>query len=42
MNGRRLVLSNDEAYDLTMAVAVGDLHDVGDIADHLRRASVPW
>lgn len=39
LNGRRLTLSNDEAYDLVMAIAVGDLDDVGGIAGRLERGS---
>lgn len=31
LNGRRLTLSNDGAYDLVMAVAAGELEEVGDI-----------
>lgn len=42
INGLRLTLSNDEAYDVTIAVATGDLDDVGDIADVLRRSTAPW
>lgn len=36
LNGRRLTLSNDEAYDLVIAVATGELDDVGEIAARLR------
>ena len=36
VNGFRLTLSNDEAYELVMAVAVGDLDDVTAIAERLR------
>jgi death on curing protein len=36
LNGRRLTLTNDEAYDLVMAVAEGRLDDVADIAAALR------
>jgi death-on-curing protein len=36
LNGYRLTLSNDEAYDLVMAVAVGHLDDVGALAERLR------
>ncbi|WP_318279349.1 hypothetical protein [Agrococcus baldri] len=36
MNGRRLTLSNDEAYDLVIAAASGELDDVASIADRLR------
>jgi death on curing protein len=32
VNGRRLTLTNDEAYDLVIAVAAGDLDHVPDIA----------
>ncbi|MGY1592298.1 type II toxin-antitoxin system death-on-curing family toxin [Geodermatophilus sp. SYSU D00708] len=35
VNGFRLTLSNEEAYDLVMAVAVGDLDDVEPIAERL-------
>lgn len=41
MNGRRLRLSNDEAYDLVMRVAAGDLDDVAEIARLLERGSEP-
>lgn len=36
INGRRLTLSNDEAYDLVMAVATRELDDVPGIAEGLR------
>lgn len=39
MNGWRLTLSEDEAYDLVIAVAGGDLRDVAAIAERLERAS---
>ncbi len=39
VNGRRLTLSNDEAYELVVAVATGDLDDVGSIASRLSDAS---
>ena len=35
MNGLRLTLTNDEAYDLVIAVAVGQLDDVAAIAAQL-------
>lgn len=35
VNGRRLVLSNEQAYDLVVAVAMGELDDVGAIAERL-------
>ena len=35
LNGRRLTLTNDEAYDLVMSVATGELEDVPAIAARL-------
>ena len=42
MNGIRLTLSNDEAYDLVMSVATGALEDVSNIAAALQAGSEPW
>jgi death-on-curing protein len=39
LNGYRLTLSNEAAYDLVMAVAVGDLDDVRTIAERLRTST---
>lgn len=39
VNGRRLTLTNDEAYELVMAVASGRLQAVADIAEILGRAT---
>jgi death on curing protein len=39
VNGRRLELTNDEAYDLVMAVASGTTNEVVDIAAALRTAA---
>lgn len=36
VNGRRLTWSNDEAYDVIVAIASGQLHDVASIADRIR------
>jgi death-on-curing protein len=36
MNGIRLTLSNDQAYDLVMSVATGALEDVSNIAAALQ------
>ena len=36
LNGERLVLSNDEAYDLVMAVCQGQMEEVDTIAAALR------
>ncbi len=41
VNGRRLTLTNDEAYTLIMDVASGQLDDVPDIAARLRQGSEP-
>lgn len=41
INGHRLTLSNDEAYDLTMTVAAGELDDVATIAGRLAQALHP-
>lgn len=41
VNGYRTSLSNDEAYDLTIAVATGELDDVATIAERLRVAARP-
>ena len=39
LNGMQLTLSNDEAYDLVMAVAVGTLDDVDPIAERLHAST---
>jgi death-on-curing protein len=39
VNGRRLTLTNDAAYDLVMAVASGTLDAVGDIVSVLANAT---
>jgi death-on-curing protein len=41
MNGRRLTLTNDEAYDLVIAVATAELDDVSQIGAALRAGSEP-
>jgi death-on-curing protein len=41
MNGFRLTLSNDEAYDLVMSVATGELDEVRAIASQLERGTAP-
>jgi death-on-curing protein len=42
INGRRLTLSNDEAYELVMNVATGELDDVAAIAPGLANEPVPF
>jgi death-on-curing protein len=39
LNGRRLTMTNDEAYDVVIAVAAGELDDVPSIAQRLESAS---
>jgi death-on-curing protein len=41
MNGWQLTLTNDEAYDLVIAVACGDLVDAEDVGARLRAGSEP-
>ena len=41
VNGRRLTLTNDEAYDLVMAIATGGLDEVAEIAARIRDGSRP-
>lgn len=42
INGRRLIWNNDEAYDVVIAVASGQLKDLDEIAQELRRDTSPW
>jgi death on curing protein len=42
VNGRRLTLTNDQAYDLVIAVAEGTLDAVEPIAAQLARATTRW
>lgn len=42
LNGIRLTVSNDEAYDLVIAVAGGEIDDVGSIASRLESGTAPW
>lgn len=39
LNGRRLTMTNDEAYDLVISVAVGELDDIAQIAQKLAEGS---
>ncbi len=41
LNGRRLTLTNDDAYDLVMNVASGQLDSADEIAAVLHRATQP-
>ena len=40
VNGYQLTLTNDEAYDLTLAVAAGEIDDVAAIAVRIKEAIV--
>jgi death-on-curing protein len=42
LNGLRLSLTNDEAYDLVMDVASGEMDDLATITTALERAARPW
>nr|WP_243851011.1 type II toxin-antitoxin system death-on-curing family toxin [Modestobacter marinus] len=42
LNGVRLALSNDEAYELVMAIAAGDIDDVESITGRLSSKTAPW
>ena len=42
VNGRRLTITNDDAYDLVMAVADGTLDSVEQIAERLADATESW
>jgi death-on-curing protein len=39
MNGWQLTMTNDEAYDLVIAVASGELEELADLATRLRSGS---
>lgn len=41
LNGCKLTMSNDQAYDLVMAVATGEMEDVLAIADQLTAGMAP-
>jgi death-on-curing protein len=41
VNGRRLTVTNEAAYDLVMSIAIGVLDSVEDIAKILRTATEP-
>ena len=42
LNGVRLTLTNDEAYDLVIAVAAGEINDVETIATRLEGGTTAW
>lgn len=42
INGRRLTLTADEAYELIIAISTGELKEVPDIAAEIRRSTADW
>lgn len=42
INGLRLTWTNDEAYDFAIAVASGELSELGEIAAGIRAGTAPW
>jgi len=42
VNGVRLTMSNDEAYDLVIAVVTDQIPDVEELARRIARSSAPW
>jgi death-on-curing protein len=42
VNGRRLTMTNDEAYDFIIEISTGQLDDVRAIAERLRESSTRW
>ncbi len=42
INGMQLTLSNDDAHELVVAIASGQLDDIEPIADRLRAGTATW
>ncbi len=42
LDGVQLTLPNDEAYELVMVIASGELDNVEPIAERLRANTAPW
>lgn len=42
VNGHRLIMTNDQAYELVVDVAAGELDEVAEIASRIRDRSRPW
>jgi death-on-curing protein len=42
INGRRLTMTNDEAYEFIVAISTGELDEVGPISQRIRAATVQW
>ncbi|UFU02729.1 Fic family protein [Ruania suaedae] len=41
VNGRRLTLTHDEAYEFVMRISAGDLEEIADIAERISSGSGP-
>jgi death-on-curing protein len=42
IDGRRLTLTNDAAYDFVVAVASGQLDEIAEIAARIRASTEAW
>lgn len=42
LNARRLTWTNDEAYDVIVAIASGELDEIQEIAEAMREATEGW
>lgn len=42
VNGRRLTLTNDQAYELVLAVSAGDLDEIAEIASRIKGGNQAW
>ena len=42
VNGRRLTLTNDQAYELVMTVSAGELEEIAEIASRIKSGSQAW
>ena len=42
VNGRRLTLSNNQAYELIVSIASGELDEVPGIAERIAKGTGPW
>lgn len=42
VNGRRLTLTNDHAYEFVMAVSAGELDEIAEIAGRIKGGSQAW
>lgn len=42
VNGRRLTLTNDQAYEFVMAVSAGELDEIAEIASRIKGGNQVW